>query len=385
MRPAAILLLLAACQPEPDEAPAERARLVETARVLRDTAVDRLVLLGDVHGEVEVRVFAEMPERIQTLHVTEGAPVSAGDPIATLAAGLPASEVAQASAAVLAAEASRDRLQSDIARIRPLVAAQAMPRANLESLEAQLRAAEAQVTQLQAGRRAAGLRRARTVVRAPTDGVVAGLAVTEGDMVAPSVPLCAVVQMDRVELRVRVVEEDYVRLREGMRATVRPASLDLELPGVVTTVAPVIDRLTRTALVEIGVANEDHRLRPGMVAEVDLELERRPDVVLAPSRAVLMTTRTDEDRSAAVFVRDGERVRRVPVQLGRRYPAEGESRVEITRGLEGGEEVVVQGQHLLRDGALVRVESPARARSDEPNEQHERGRSEASEGEARGS
>jgi multidrug efflux pump subunit AcrA (membrane-fusion protein) len=94
-----------------------------------------------------------------------------------------------------------------------------------------------------------------------------------------------------------------------------------------------------------------------MVAEVAIELERREDVVLVPSRAVLMTTRTSRERVAHVYVEREGSVHRQEVELGRRYPgaAEEESRVEIVRGLEGGEAVVVEGQHVLRDGARVRV------------------------------
>ena len=362
-RPLLLALLLAACSGAAEEEHEAPPRLVVTAEAARDVAVDRLVLLGDVEGEVDVRVFAELPERIRTLHVTEGSRVEAGDPLATLEAALPSSELAQADAALAAAEASRDRLQADRDRIAPLVERQALPRSQLDSLEAQLRAAEAQVRQLEAGRRAAGVRRSRTVVRAPVAGVVAELQVSAGDMAAPQMPLARVVQMDRVKVPVQVVEEDYVRLREGMEVELAPPALpDVRLRGRIARVSPVLDRLTRTGEVEIEADNPEHVLRPGMVVEVGVELERREDVVLVPSRAIVMTTRTDEDRVAHVYVREGESAVRREVQLGRRYPSEvGESRVEITGGLQGGEEVVVEGQHMLRDGAAIRVEAPPEA------------------------
>src|SRR5690606_26678099 len=105
--------------------------------------------------------------------------------------------------------------------------------------------------------------------------------------------------------------------------------------------------------VEVEVENADRVLRPGMVAEASIELSRRPSVILAPSRALVLSSRTDSDREAAIFVFDREAgvARRRAVVLGRRY----DRFVEITSGLEGTEEVVVQGQHLLRDGAPVRT------------------------------
>lgn len=326
--------------------------MVEVAPVVSDDAVLELTLLGDVHGEVEVRVFSQLPERVRELHVEDGQLITEGEPLVTLEADLPASEVGQASAALVAAEASRDQIQADLARISGLVATHVLPASRGETLTNQLRSAEARVEQLRAARRAAGQRRDRTVIRAPVDGMVALLAVEDGDMVSPQVPVCAIVQMDRVDVHFSVVEMDYVRLEEGMPTTVTPPALpDVHRAGAISEISPVLDPLTRTATVEVRLDNADHVLRPGMVAEVAIELERRPDVTMVPARAVLMTTRTDTAREGYVFVADDATAERRTVSLGRRY---GE-RMEITEGLTPGERVVVMGQHVLRDGSTIRI------------------------------
>ncbi|MEA5559532.1 efflux RND transporter periplasmic adaptor subunit, partial [Nodularia spumigena] len=132
-------------------------------------------------------------------------------------------------------------------------------------------------------------------------------------------PIARVVQMDRVKVSLRVVEQDFVRLAVGMEVDVRPTALGgVSRRGRLARKSPVLDRLSRTGLVEIEVDNPDHVLRPGMVAEVAFELERRPDVVLVPSRAVLMTTRTAREREAHVYVVTDGRVARRQVELGRR-------------------------------------------------------------------
>ena len=364
------------------EEPPPRLVITEPMRV--EDAIERLEILGDVHGDQEVRVFAQVPERIRVLHVQDGDTVRAGDPLVTLEADLQASGLMQAEAALGAAEAGREQLRADLARVGRLVREGALPRSQLEALEAQMRTSDAQVAQVRAARRTAGEQRSRTVVRAPIDGTVALLAVSQGDMVAPSVPICAVVQMDKVQVTLRVTEQDFVRIRAEMPVEIRPPALpEVVRIGRVRRVSPVLDPLTRTATVEVEVENEDRVLRPGMVAEAAIELSRRPNVILAPSRALVLSSRTDSDREAAIFVfeRGAQRsdgrptpaaVRRcrdaVPqrsdpcnreagvahrraVVLGRRY----DRLVEITSGLEGTEEVVVQGQHLLRDGASVRT------------------------------
>jgi len=351
-------LVLLGCGASDEDDP-EPPRLVVTEPVSTGDAVDELAVLGDVHGEMEVRVFAQMAERIRILHVREGDAVRAGDPIATLEADLASSDVTQAGAALTAAEAGRDRLESEVSRIGGLVAQRAAAQSQLDTLESNLRSAQAQVAQLRAVRGAASARRSRTVVRAPLDGLIALLSVSEGDMVAPALPLCTVVQLDRLEIVVQVVEEDYVRLRDGMAAEVRPPALpDIRRAGRITRISPVLDRLTRTAQVRVLVDNADHVLRPGMVAEVTVELDRRPGVVMVPAQAVIMTPRTDTTGEANVFVAQGDTAERRTVHVGRRYG----QRFEITDGLETGEQVVVEGQHLLRDGSPIREEREPEAR-----------------------
>src|SRR5690606_25764970 len=287
----------------PEQAQEPPPRLVVTEPMRVEDAVERVQILGDVHGDQEVRVFAQVPERIRVLHVQEGDAVRAGDPIVTLEADLQASGLMQAQAALGAAEAGREQLRADLARVSQLVREGALPRSQLEALEAQMRTSDTQVAQVRAARRTAGEQRSRTVVRAPIDGTIALLAVSQGDMVAPSVPICAVVQMDKVEVALRVTEQDFVRVQAGAPVEIRPPALpDIVRSGRVRRVSPVLDPLTRTATVEVEVENADRVLRPGMVAEASIELSRRPSVILAPSRALVLSSRTDSDREAAIFV-----------------------------------------------------------------------------------
>lgn len=354
----ALVLAGAGCRRGSAPAPlAERGRLVVVDTAMTGVAEDRVSLLGEVHGEVEVRVFSPLVERIRTLHVREGQVVREGEPIVTLEADLQASGLEQAGAALAAAEAARDQLRSELERARRLAASGAIPNAQVETLAAQLRTAEAQVSQLAAARRSASEQRARTVVRAPVGGTIALLAVQEGDTILPSVPICSVVRADRVRVVVRATERDFVRIREGMTVEITPPALpEAAREGVVSRISPVIDPLTRTATIEITADNGDGRLRPGMIAQASIVLGRREGVTLVPARAVVMTPDTDTERTAFVFVvGEDERGRRVArrrdVRLGARYG----SAFEIVEGIAAGDRVVVEGQHLLRDGTLIRV------------------------------
>jgi membrane fusion protein (multidrug efflux system) len=338
--------------------PPERPRVVSVEPVVPGDAVERIELLGDVEGEVEVKVFAQLAERITRLHVKEGDRVKAGDPIATLHAELQAAGVVQARGAYEAAIANRDRLRDDVARGEKLAAGDGMSPAELAALRSNLKAAEAQVAQLAGAAEGAAEQRSRTVIRAPIAGVVGLIAVEEGDLANPAVPLATVARLERVRVKLDVPEGDWVRIATGMAVAVTaPALPGVSLEGKVAQVSPMVDRVTRAGTAEVLVENAGGKLRPGMVARAAIELSRRPGALLVPGGAPLFTSATDVDGRAVVFVMDGEVAKRKDVKIGQRYG----DRIEILEGLAPGERVVVKGQHLLRDGNPIKVDAPAPA------------------------
>ena len=354
----AALCVVAACTKE-TAAPELPSRPVVVEQARRGDAVDRIQLLGEAHGATEVMVFSQMPERIVTLHVRDGDAIVAGEPIVTLASDLSSMDLTQAGAALQAAEASRDQLRAESLRMTRLVADGVVASAQLEALEANLRASEAQVAQLQAARRAAGARQSRTVIRAPVAGTIALLTVSEGDMAVPSVPIAMVVQMATIEIKAPVIERDYGKLRVGLDVNVTAPSLpSYRRQGTLSALSAVIDPRTRSGMVEVSVGNEELLLRPGMIAEVGIEVSRRPNVVLVPAEAVLFTSRTVEDSEGYVFVVVEGRAERRTIHLGSRYDRD----IEVIDGLGGDEMVIIRGQNLLRDGASVRIDGTATAR-----------------------
>jgi len=99
------------------------------------------------------------------------------------------------------------------------------------------------------------------------------------------------------------------------------------------------------------IDNADLRLKPGMFAKVKIPVEIHENAILLPRSAVI------EDsirKTQIVFVVANGRSNRRQVEMGL---AEG-SRVEITNGLSEGEQVVIAGQHTLKDGEEVTVMNP---------------------------
>ncbi len=359
------VVLGSSCRPGTDDEASddEAVRSVRTTKVARGDLVDRVALVGELQGKEEVRVLAMVTDTVRRLPVREGDRVRAGEVLAIVAWEVTSEAVAQAEAGLEAATASRDALEREVSRIRPLVEAGSAPRSQLEGLEAQLQAARAQVRQAAAGAGQASVQQGRTVIRSPISGVVTGVMVQEGEIAAPSMPLMTVVRPDELKVVLRAPERHFLRIRKGMPATVSP----LTDPGTrveaeVNLKGPVVDRMTRTGLVEIFLDNSDGLLVPGSLVRVELELGRRPDVILVPADAILFTGETEMTRRAVAFVASNGVARRRDVLLGERQG----DLLEIREGLSEGETLVTRGAHFLRDGARIRVDGTEKPELDGP-------------------
>jgi membrane fusion protein (multidrug efflux system) len=193
-----------------------------------------------------------------------------------------------------------------------------------------------------------GLKFEKAPVESPLSGVVGRVYVDRGASVSPQTPVALVVNMDRVRVRLDVPEKYLpgISLDQSAELSV-DAWAGQVFTGKVFKISPIVDLDTRTAPVEIRADNPERKLQPGMFSRVRLVLEKKKDVILVPREAVL--GRAPE---TMIYVVEGGVARQRNVTTGIRDGGE----VEIVRGAEAGEQVVVWGQQKLRDGAEVLVE-----------------------------
>lgn len=331
-----------------DDGPA--SRMVAVTTVERGDLVESVSLVGELQGIEEVRILSMLTDTVQRLPVREGDSVRRGDVLAVVSSQLTSSAKDQAEAGLDAAMANRDALQREVDRIRPLVEGGSTPRSQLESLEAQLRAAEAQVRQAEAGVGQASVQQGRTVIRSPISGVISAVTAQEGEIASPQMPLLTVVRPDPLKVVIRAPERHFMRIREGMSATLSPLSdRSTRVEAEVSLKGSVVDRMTRTGLVELIVENEDGSLMPGSLVRTEIEVSRKPDVILVPAEAVLFTGETETTGRATVFVAENGVARQKDVLLGDRQGAV----FEVVQGLSEDETLVTRGAQFLRDEARI--------------------------------
>lgn len=191
-------------------------------------------------------------------------------------------------------------------------------------------------------------------LRAPLHGVITAAQVTQGEFVDSTRSLYTIVDLGRVWIEAKVSESDLGKLVEASAAdftlTSHPGrrfSILGDSGGALIDVGKVIDPASRTFKVLYQRPNKDSLLRIGMSADVAIETAHAEAVLAVPESAIV-----DEDGRPTAYVQlDGEHYQKRDVELGLRDAGF----VEVRRGIEPGERVVVRGAYAIRLASVSSV------------------------------
>jgi RND family efflux transporter MFP subunit len=266
------------------------------------------------------------------------------------------SGASSAEAGLAQAEANMVNAEQQYERYKKLRAGDAVTEADFERVESTYRAAKAaydaarsQIASAKTGIRSAKKLMADTSLAAPFSGFVVARHFDPGEAVSPMArPVLEIVNIDTVYAEGAFSELDIAKLREGAEARVHVDAFGDEVfTGTITSVSQEVDRLTRTVIVRVELANPEHRLRAGMSGTIAVDLGAHEAV--AVPRIALVNRRGSDAR---VFVLQGDTVQERHVKVNPRF----EEYLPVEAGLEAGEVVVVWGHSRLRDGDRVRVD-----------------------------
>lgn len=208
---------------------------------------------------------------------------------------------------------------------------------------------DAQKTQLDVSRASYKNLQENTQLLSPVSGIVTARNYDSGDMYSGGNPIYTVEQIRPVKLLINVSESYFTKVKKGNEVEIKlDVYGDEVFKGNVSLVYPTIDPATRTFPVEVKIANNDERVRPGMFARVIMNFGTQNHVV-APDLAIVKQSGAG-DRYIYVF-KDGK-VSYEKVELGRRMG----NKYEIISGVNSGDQVVVSGQSRLNNGMEVEIE-----------------------------
>ena len=288
-----------------------------------------------LESPAEADVISKVQGLIESIHVEEGDFVKKGQVLAKLDDSRYQLVLQQRRAELEQVKSELDRLNA--ANNKNLVSADQLEKLQwrLESLQASTDIAQLDVNE--------------TDIIAPIDGYIAKRYAKIGNLVHQyqHQNLYHIVAQDKLEGVLYIPEGRFKDIKKA-----QPAELTLSALGNKTfsahidRISPVIDASNGTFKVVVVVDNKTGELKPGMFAEVNIELGLHKDALVAPSNAVLSL-----DNNHMVYqVIDGKAVK-TDIQLG--YQNKG--MVEVLSGLDDDSTLIIAGHNNLKDNADVKI------------------------------
>lgn len=333
-----LALPLAACGEQKAAAPAVPALIdVRVAEVGAQSQPELIDVAGTVALRRESPLGFTSAGRITTLAVNEGDGVRAGQLLAAL-------DPTTTAAALASAEAERARASREFVRSSELFTAGWVARPRVDSAEAAVRVAEANV-------RAARFQLSNSRIVAPGGGIIIARLAEPGQVVAAGTPVLVLGDASSGHvLRLAVPDRQAARLRVGQPAEVNIGALgDQEVTGRVIEIAGRADAATGTFLVEVALPT-DARLRSGQIGTARIIADTAGERNLAVPPQAVFAARAGE---GFVYVVDMAQNR---VRLRRVTLADTtDNSIRLTGGIEPGELVAISGIDRLSDGQRIRA------------------------------
>ncbi|WP_298439285.1 efflux RND transporter periplasmic adaptor subunit [uncultured Ferrimonas sp.] len=332
--------LLCACAPTAEEsvdAEPEQAKIIAMPveiQLASSSAISHFYqTTALLEAPQEAQVVARVSGMVEEIHAEEGDNVQAGQLLASI-------DPKHYRLALNKAQAELDVIDQELARM------QAIANKQLVSEEAMAKLSYRRQSAL-ADRDLAQLNLQYSQVSSPINGVVAKRQIDRGNMATEmATNLFHVVQQQQLHAIIHLPEQEISNVALNQLAKLQIDGLAHSHNAKVLRIAPTVDSASGTIKVTLAVPNQHGQLRSGMLAKAKLQFDTHMDATVMPRNALLR-----QDNGHAVFVISNNKAQIRNVTLG--YSDNGQ--VEVLSGVDAGEQVVIRGQHQLKDDADVEV------------------------------
>ena len=363
-----VLLLVSGCRSEGLK-PADAAKPVEVT-ALTVTAREVPVsyeFVAQTQSSRQVNIQARVSGFLEKRVYTEGSMVKEGQVLFLMDAKPFQVQVDQHAAALARHEAGLEVASADLARTKPLAARDALSQKDLDDANGHYLQSAAAVEEAKARLEAAKLDLSYCTIRSPVTGITGAALQQDGTYISPQNSLLTTVAvLSPIWVNFSVSENEMQAFRtlveRGQLRQPADGLFDVEVllvdgslfphKGRITFAAPSYNVETGTFLLRASVNNPEGALRPNAYVRVRLTGATRPNSILVPQRAVQQGS---EGHFVWVVDKEGK-ARPRPVEVGRW--SGGEDWI-VSEGLQGGDQVIVDGSMTLHAGTPVVMKPPA--------------------------
>ena len=355
---ASLLFVLAGCKEKPRPPRPTPTVAIDTVR--KGPLPYVVTANGEVEANRTVAVQAQISGMLTRVAFSEGDEVTQGQILFQIDPRPFKAEFDRVRGTLARDQATLARARGDSTRFAALAKDGYVTRQQLDQVFADASSLAATVAAGTASLEAAKIALDNSTVRAPISGRTGQLAIKAGNLVrANSDPaLVTINELRPVMVRFSVPERDFEEMRKRagldkpLKVKVTPSAADTarSVIGQLTFINNVVDRATASVLLKARVENESRALWPGQFVSVGLELSVDSSAITVPTVAVVTTAAG----SFVYTVSDSSKAKRHAVKVGRVLGALS----KIDSGLVGGEQLIVDGQTRLTDGAKVEIRKP---------------------------
>ena len=303
-----------------------------------------LSAVGSLKAVQGVMVSAELSGKVSRIAFKPGKMVSAGQILLN-------QDISEEKARLGAAQSELKLARKNLDRVRMLHTEKVVSDTDYDQRKAEYDQAVAALDNIRAII-------AKKTIRAPFSGRLGIRRINLGEVLEPGQPIVSLQSLDPIFVNFQLPQQELTRLNTGLVVRVNIDTKGAKtFEGVITTIDPDVDSVTRNIKIQATLNNPNERLHPGMYINVSVVLPEKRSVLAIPATAILHAPYSD---SVFIIAKKGQDSDTKSLRLRQQFVQLGEKRgdfVAVEKGLQPGQMVASTGVFKLRDGLEVVVDN----------------------------
>ncbi|MCP4155233.1 MAG: efflux RND transporter periplasmic adaptor subunit [bacterium] len=294
---------------------------------------------GSVEAVKEAFISPEINGQVKKIHVKEGQRVKRGQLLVSLNSDVTKNSIAELKTGLKLAETVYNKrkglwdkkIGSEIQFLQA--------KTDKESLENRLKALEAQLDMTQ--------------IKAPIDGIVDEVSNKEGELALPGMQLIRLVNLQKVYINADVSESYLPKVEKGDSVKVTlPSYPGLEIEAAILRTGNVVKKENRTFLVQLLLDNKEEKLKPNMLALIRIKDFSAASALVVPAIII-----KNDLKGTYLYVVDKEGAKTIARKVYITTGMSDSGNTLINEGLKAGQQVVVEGYSLVKNGMEINTGS----------------------------
>ena len=321
---------------------AEKKLLLGTDMILESQEFKHYVAFqGTIDTDQNLVIYPEIPALLQTIYVQEGQRVKKGTALVKLSDGGLQDQLEQMRLQLALAKTTFERQQTLWDQKIGSEIQYLQAKTNYNTLEKSVSQMKDQV--------------AKTLIKAPFDGIVDHIIADKGDNLAPgATPILRFVNLDQMHVTGEIPEIHLPNIQLNSEAKVTIPVLRKQWESKVSLVGNYINPNNRSFRIEIELDNKEGSLKPNMTAQVLLNDYTNSQALLVPLKNILK----NQDGQSYVFLLEnieGEPNTYKAIKTFVETGIESNNAMEIIKGLQVGDRILQEGVRLAKDQQRIKI------------------------------